>query len=171
MVARFALSALLLLLAGCGFSPLYGGAGGTALQADLAGISVSPIPERSGQILRQSLLDQMGQDDPKYRLDIKLEQTDVGSGFRADEATTRINITLLAKYELHRISDGKLILSDETSAFSAYDVVTSEYATLTARQDTLRDLAERLSRRITTRLLAHFREAENESHEAAAAGH
>ena len=171
MIHRLALTALLLLLAGCGFSPLYGGAGGTALQANLAGISVSPIPERSGQILRQSLLDRMGQSDPQYRLDIKLEQTDAGSGFRADEATTRINITLLARYELHRISDGKLILSDETSAFSAYDVVESEYATLTARQDTLHDLAELLSQRITARLVAHFRAAGDDSHETAAAGH
>lgn len=176
MLRPIATAALLCLLAGCGFQPLYGGAGGRALQSDLAAISVAPITrnsgQRTGQILRQSLLDQMGQNEPQYKLEVTLDQTDAGSGFRADEATTRINITLTAHYQLRRLSDNKVILSDDTSSFSAYDVVESEFATLTARQDTLRGLAEQLSRRISSRLVAYFRKAaEDKADETAAKGH
>lgn len=141
---------------------MYGGGGGAALQSELSGIDIVPIPERTGQILQQNLAAQLGGGHgTDYRLEVTLEQTDTGSGFRADEATTRINVTLTAKYELRRLSDDAILLNTQTKAFAAYDVVESEFATLTTRQDTLRGLAEELSRRITARLVGFFRNHED----------
>jgi LPS-assembly lipoprotein len=162
MIRSAAIAILLFSLAACGFQPMYGGAGGADLQADLSGIDIAPIPDRTGQTLQQNLAEQLGGGQgTDYRLEIQLAQTDTGSGFRADEATTRINIMLAAKYQLRRLSDDKIILQDETKAFSAYDVVESQFATLTTRQDTLRGLAEELSRRIAVRLASFFRNQED----------
>lgn len=172
MIRRAAIALLLLALAGCGFEPMYGGGSGTVLQADLSGIDVAPIPDRTGQTLQQNLSDQLGGGNgTDYRLEVTLAQTDTGSGFRADEATTRINIMLTASYKLRRLSDDAILLDGQAKAFSAYDVVESEFATLTTRQDTLRGLAEELSRRISTRLASYFRNQEDSApHEAAPAG-
>lgn len=172
MIRAAVIAALIVTLAACGFEPMYGGSGGAALQQRLSGIDVAPIPERTGQILQQNLTDQLGGGNgAAYRLDVDLEQTDTGSGFRADEATTRINIMLKAKYRLRRLSDDRVLLETETRAFSAYDVVESEFATLTTRQDTLRGLAEELSRRISARLAGYFRNQEDSTpNEGAATG-
>src|SRR3546814_3682962 len=99
MIRPTAIAVLLLALAGCGFQPMYGGSGGAALQAGLSGIDVAPIADRTGQILQQNLSDQLGGGTgTDYRLEVALDQTDTGSGFRADEAKTRIHIMLAAKY-------------------------------------------------------------------------
>jgi LPS-assembly lipoprotein len=120
--------------------------------------------------LQQNLSDQLGGGTgTDYRLEVALEQADTGSGFRADEATTRINIMLTAKYTLRRLSDDTVLLTEQARAFSAYDVVESEFATLTTRQDTLRGLAEELSRRISGRLAGYFRNQEDSAPDESAA--
>jgi LPS-assembly lipoprotein len=170
MIRRAAIAVLLLTLAGCGFQPMYGGSDGSALQADLSGIDIAPIADRTGQILQQNLSDQLGGGNgTDYRLEVALEQTDTGSCFRADEDTTRIIIMLTAKYTLRRLSDDTVLLDERARAFSAYDVVESEFATLTTRQDTLRGLAEELSRRISARLAGYFRNQEGSAPDESAA--
>lgn len=162
MLRAAAIAILFLGLAGCGFEPMYGGSSGAALQNELGSIDIAPIPERTGQILWQNLAEQTGGGrGTEYSLEVTLKQTDTGSGFRADEATTRINVMLTAQYQLRRLGDDKVILQDQSKAFAAYDVVESEFATLTTRQDTLRGLAEELSRRITGRLASFFRNEED----------
>jgi hypothetical protein len=62
-----------------------------------------------------------------------------------------------------------VLLTEQARAFSAYDVVESEFATLTTRQDTLRGLAEELSRRISGRLAGYFRNQEDSAPDESAA--
>ena len=50
--------ALAAALCGCGFRPMYASAGNGGMgpaEAGLAQISIGPLPERSGQLLRQAL--------------------------------------------------------------------------------------------------------------------
>ncbi|MFM8988614.1 MAG: hypothetical protein ACKOUS_02890, partial [Alphaproteobacteria bacterium] len=55
--ALLLLAGALPVLAGCGFSPLYGRSEGGAVAEELAKIRVLPIANRSGQVLRNHLLD------------------------------------------------------------------------------------------------------------------
>jgi len=164
-----------LALAGCGFQPMYGGFQGAALKGQLANIGIDPIPDRVGQILRQNLLEEMGGNGKAsdYTLRVTLNTKAEGSGFRADEASTRTNLTLTAQYKLVRVSDDHVMFDDEAVVFAAYDVVESDFATLTARQDTERGLAEQAARLIGTRLAAYFRTEKQQAaaNEAPAAGH
>ena len=49
--------AALLVLSGCGFEPLYGRFGDSSIADDLARIKIQAIGGRSGQLLRNHLLD------------------------------------------------------------------------------------------------------------------
>jgi LPS-assembly lipoprotein len=55
----FAGIGLTAILSGCGFKPLYGTAGGRDIPAELAKVEILPISDRSGQILRNGLIDKM----------------------------------------------------------------------------------------------------------------
>ena len=78
--ARLALVlALPLLLTACGFKPLYGELGRTgAAQADLSQIEIEPSRDRTGQRLRQILVQNLTPKGaparPKYRLMIALAE-------------------------------------------------------------------------------------------------
>ena len=81
LAASLLLIGLGLPLAGCGLQPIYAeGQQGVAAQS-LAMVAVSPIPERSGQMLQAELLRRMQpQGSPAYRLDVVLEEKIEGFG-------------------------------------------------------------------------------------------
>src|SRR5438105_11536047 len=57
--AAGSLLAALLLLAACGFEPVYGEARGTAVRGELQAVRVALIANRSGQQLRRYILDRI----------------------------------------------------------------------------------------------------------------
>jgi len=165
MRVRGLLIVLLLALGACGFRPMYGGSEGQVLSRDLAGISVAPIPERLGQLVRDSLRDQLPGSDKqaaRYRLSVSLDLEEEGVGFRQDEAITRTNVMLTAQYRLVALADQKVAIDGQARAFGAYDVVKSDFSTLVARRDIERNLAEQVAAQIHTRLAAHFRAGRSE---------
>jgi LPS-assembly lipoprotein len=153
-----------LALAACGFRPLHGGPEATAEQAslrqELATVFVATIPERSGQQLRNLLIEQLGFGSdpaaPRYTLNVVLEETINALGIRQDATSSYGRLTIVARYSLTDTTTGKSVLRDSTRAFSGYTIVDSEYAALTAereaREKTLRQLAETLARRVTVQL-------------------
>jgi LPS-assembly lipoprotein len=140
-----------LLVAACGFHPLYGhsaGSGGTS--AIFASIYVDPIPERTGYELRNSLIDQFdaGRNTHKtYRLKITLDEQRKGIALQTDATITRYNYVVAADYVLSD-SNGHVVTTGHESTLSSYNVVASPYATLTARQDAQKRAAEDLAQRI-----------------------
>lgn len=160
MRVRPLLAVIFLILGACGFHPMYGGSDGRALRQNLDNITVAPIPDRLGQLVRNSLLDQMtgnGGADAQYRLSVFLNLEEEGVGFRQDEAITRTNVMLTADYRVVRLADKQVALAGKARVFGAYDVVESDFSTLVARRDIKRNLAERVATQIHTRLAAHFR--------------
>ncbi|MFC3053641.1 LPS assembly lipoprotein LptE [Kordiimonas pumila] len=155
---RIALFISCLLLAACGFKPLYeaGGSSG-AMQAELEAVSVGPIPDRLGQIMRNQLLERLNVAGvEKYRLDIVLEQTSEGYGVRPDAATTEELITLKAYVQLVSLKDDSILFEDTLRARTSFDIVLSDYATVTQREDSARRLALELAERIHRRLALYF---------------
>jgi LPS-assembly lipoprotein len=159
LAAALAVAAL---LTGCGFHPLYGSApedgGGREV---FASIYVDPIEgERVGYELRNSLIDNLnGASKPgeaAYRLKVTVDQYLQGIAVANNATVTRYNYTLNAKYDLSDMRTNKIVKSGQERTLSAYDVVTSPYATLVAQEDAQKRGASDIAYRIRIDLSAYF---------------
>ena len=154
---KLAALALSLVLAGCGFRPLYG----PGLQPQLAAIYVEPMGERDGYELRNTLIDLLGsngqQAGKRYRLTVNLSQSSRGVALRNDAAITRYNDTLDASYVLTDLA-GTTITTGSQTSLSAYNVANSPYATLAAQRDSSKRAAQDIAQRIQIELAAFFRQ-------------
>jgi len=148
----------LLLLGACGFKPLYEAGGSSKqMQAELAAIDVAPIADRIGQIMRNRLLDRLNASaTQKYELSVVLTQSTEGYGVRPDTATTQEQLTLVAAVKLTALDDETVLFEEEMRARTSYDLVLSDFATLTQREDSARRLVLELAERIHRRLALQF---------------
>ena len=149
---------LLLLLAvaaaGCGFRPLYAERDGA--QAGLAAIGVAPIEHRTGQRLRNLLLERLNPAGaparPRYALGIRLAERKQNLAIRKDATATRANLVLTATYRLERRADGETLLRGAARSTNSYNIVDDPFATLAAERDAriraVRELAEELKLRL-----------------------
>ncbi len=160
-----ALAALSLVLAtgGCGFHPLYGDRGATAGNTEkLAAIFVEPIPEGQdlGYELRNTLIDLFDasgrSDGAAYRLRLTLNTKAEGVALENDAAITRYNDTLTVGFELVDTRTNTSLMKGVETGLSAYNVVASPYATLTAQRDADTRSAEDIAYRIRTDLAVFF---------------
>ncbi len=152
--------ALTLLLAGCGFKPLYQAEGGNSemVLTKLASIDIAPIPERLGQIMRNRMLDLFGSaSQPDYSLSVSISNEIEGYGFRPDAAVTQEQVTMIAVITLNALSTGDIEFETTLRARTSYDVVLSDFATYTQREDAKRRLVEELAEQLHRRLALHFR--------------
>jgi LPS-assembly lipoprotein len=154
---RLAVPALCLVLAACGFHPMYGRATGPAL----ASVYVEPVAERDGFELRTSLIDALQSDGDErgkaYRLKITLNEAAQGIALQNDATITRYNNNLTAKYTLYDLQGNELTSGTETQ-MSAYNVVQSPYATQVAALDSSKRAAQDIAERIHLDLGVWFRQ-------------
>jgi LPS-assembly lipoprotein len=154
---KLAAIAVCLLLAGCGFHPMYG----SALAPQLSSIYVEPIAERDGYELRTALIDLLQSDGEAggkaYRLKVTLNESQQGIALQNDATITRYNNTLDARYTLSD-AQGNVLTAGSQSELSAYNVVTSPYATLAAEQDSSKRAAQDVAERIHLDLGVWFRQ-------------
>jgi LPS-assembly lipoprotein len=156
------LLALALPLSGCGLRPLYsGGSAGTA-STMLSTVSVGPIEGRAGWLVRNAIIDRIGNNGAaaRYRLDIKLDDQIEGFGIRADRTTTRERRELRARYQLVDTSADKTLIDATAGSDVGIDVVNSEYATIAAEQTALERLADTLADQIVTRIAVQTRKGD-----------
>jgi LPS-assembly lipoprotein len=147
---------------GCGFHPLYGSTDdGNGARQVFSSIYVDPIAgELVGYELRNSLIDGL-EGTPKpaeasYRLKVTVSQYLQGIAVANDATVTRYNYTLDANYELSDIHTNKVLKRGIEQTLSAYDVVTSPYATLVAEQDAQKRGAKDVAYRIQIDLSTYF---------------
>jgi len=153
-----------LLLTACGFQPLYEAGGSSrAMQAHLAGVEVAPIADRLGQVMRNRLMDRLNAGGtPGYRLTVTLEQSTQGYGIRPDAAATQEQLTLVAHVSFTKLDGEELVFAEDMRARTSYDLVLSDFATVTQREDSARRLALELAERIHRRLALYFTARETE---------
>jgi len=165
---------LSLVLAACGFQPMYGARDdGGSVAAELGSVEIDRInvvseqdagPEaewrsRLGQQLEDDLASRFyrgGMQAVRYRLDLDLTKTREGFGFRPDEAVTRVGLRLEAQYRLVDVVADKVILQNRAQAYNSFEVVQSDFATLAAEEDMEKRLVKDLGQRITSRLGQFF---------------
>ena len=155
------LAAGLLLLMGCGFQPLYGRqADAPAISDQLALIYVDPIESRAGQILRNHLLDRLtplgARADARYRLSVDLRFSQQSVALEKDKTVTRKNLTVTVDYTLRDVTERTTLARGSARTVAAFNVVQSDFATLSAKRDAERRAVKELGEEITTRLAVFF---------------
>ena len=163
MSLRAKLSLLILpLIAACGFQPMYGTDSATSNPELFAGVKISHIPGREGQLLREGLEDKMnpGGADPAhpiYRLEVSLRKSSGAIGVARDGTVSRYNLYLDSHYVLYRDADGIAVAEGNFRRVSSYNNLANAYfSTFVSESDALkqgvRELAEDYSERLSTYL-------------------
>ena len=150
-----------LLIGGCGLSPVYQGGARGAVATTLSSIQVGPIPDKAGWLVRNALVDRLGDGStaPRYRLDVELDDQLTGFGIRGDTAATRERRTLRARYRLIELASGQVVVDATAGSDAGIDVVSSQYATVAAEQSALERLAQGVADQVTARLALFARRA------------
>lgn len=146
-------------LSACGFRPLYSQAGGANSKA-LASVTIAQINDRSGQKLRNFLLERMapgrGTQSSRYSLKIELREAKSNINIRKDESVTRANLSITADFILTHTAGKNGIFRGSVLSTNSYNVLDSDFATLSAENDArdraLRSLAEEIRLRVATAL-------------------
>ena len=150
------------LLGGCGFERTYAArdGGGSPIRQEMSQIAVAPIPERTGQLVRNTLLDHMtplGQPDrPAYRLEVRLKEETNGLSLAHDSTITRYKYTLKAAFQLSDARSGQALLVDHARAITPYNVTRSEFSTQVSAEDAASRSAELVANAIEGRIAAYF---------------
>jgi LPS-assembly lipoprotein len=155
-MSKLLAAALCVMLAGCGFHPMYG----ASLAPQLSSIYVEPVVDRSGYELRNTLIDLLHSDGvaagKAYHLKISMSQSNQGVALQNDATITRYNDTFDVHYVLTD-ARGTMLTEGEQKALSAYNVVNSPYATLVGEQDSDKRAVQDMAERIHLDLGAWFR--------------
>jgi LPS-assembly lipoprotein len=150
------LAGLCLMLAACGFQPLYGRGGGAVTSADLDTVQLPVISEREGQILRNYLQESFNPDgrrrETRYLLDINLVRSAESLGVRRDGTATRVNLTLTAYLTLRTAGDGQEVFKGRALSTASYNILSERFATVASEQDAVRRAARTLATNIATRV-------------------
>lgn len=166
-----ALLALLVLLSACGFRPLYGEQPAGEVSADLSNVEIALIEDRSGQILHNYLRDRINPGGrpgaATHRLDVSLRERFQDLGIRRDETATRVNFRANAVYRLTELGEiNEVVVEDRTQAITSYNIVESEFGTISARDDARERALRLLADRIAAKVAIYFnRERQNAADE------
>jgi LPS-assembly lipoprotein len=155
MMRLAAIALILLALGGCGLRPMYAGGSQGAVATTLRSVSVGPIDGQAGWLVRNKLIDRLGQVQggaSAYRLDVTLDDNITSFGLRSDRAATQERRTLRARYQLVETKTGAVVLDATAGSDAGIDIVSSEYATVAAEQTALENLAGIVADQITARL-------------------
>ena len=149
-----------ILLNGCGFSPLYK-SGGNGDLTTLSTIEIAKIKDRAGQQLRNLLLARFAPRGKAartdYRLTVTLKEAIAELAIRKDETATRANLVVTANFRLIALRDPSFkSFSGQSISTNSYNILASDFATLSAENDArkraLRSLAEQIRLRVAAAL-------------------
>jgi LPS-assembly lipoprotein len=151
-----------LLLASCGFSPLYGNTG-DSVQTQLDEVSVGLIPDRPGQLLRQSLQNQLQaagrQTQERYILSVSYSIAQQGIGVQPDTSTTRNRFIATANWSLSPIGSPTTPLTQGAATTEdALNIIDQQIFATELETNTInQQLADEIATQISTQLAAYFK--------------
>ena len=142
------------ILAGCGFTPLYGTPGVTS---SLAAIQVTAPQGRTGELIREHLDDVLARNSnapPAYKMSLALGEQRYPRGIRVDNVATRYEYVLVAAYSLTDAHTGAVATKGQVRVEVTYDSADQPYASVAAQQDAQDRAAGEAARRIQLELAA-----------------
>jgi LPS-assembly lipoprotein len=165
MAGALVLSVLLPLLAGCGFTPLYGTENGSAGPgAALGEVTVALIPDRNGQMLRQDLQERLERSGGglSSHYDLSVALSIYGGDIAIDQfsASTRSRQTGNASWTLRAQDAAHTVLaSGSAHALDGYDIVNQQFfAADMSREQAAGRIDESLADQIVQQLAVYFRQ-------------
>ncbi|MDE2333329.1 MAG: hypothetical protein KGK10_02185 [Rhodospirillales bacterium] len=154
----------LLLLAGCGFRPVYATQGASApALAGLSQIDVALIPNRFGQLTREALEARLERGGPgrvhRYRLVTNLDLSSDAVGVRPDSVATHVRLIGTAQWTLAAEDASGATLAHGTARdVDGYDVIDQQYfAADLSNEAVQRRIARSLADQIALQLALYFR--------------
>lgn len=149
---------LVLVLAACGFSPMYGQYKDKNAVAGLDKIEIATIPNEEGIYLRNALIDRFYENgypsSPTHKLTMSMvsaENRDLDITISSE--ATRRQIRLMTTLTLIDLATQKPVLGRTLTAISSYNVVGSQFATRIAQKDAqeaaLTDLARQVEMQVS----------------------
>jgi LPS-assembly lipoprotein len=130
------------------------------VRAQLEAITIVGLDGRLGQLVRNSLLDQLNpaslSGPNRYILQVELRRNASSLGIQLDDVITRFNLTLTARFELVDAKDGRVLYEDQVQRIASYNVSRQPYATLSAEVDAERRVANEVGSNIRTVLAVYF---------------
>ena len=154
------LSTMAALLANCGFRPLYGRRGSDPAAVEMAAIGIGYVTDRLSQNLRNDLIERLtpfGEPaQARYGLFIQTSQSSGALAIQSDSTITRYNLTVYATFILTDRASGQRLYRGNASAVGSYDAVRSDFATLSAEQDSARRTVREVAEDIRGQLSAFF---------------
>lgn len=161
------LAPIALLLAGCGFHPLYRPNGSGNWDSALAAINVQPIANRSGQILELALREDLNPGalsvPKRWILSTALIVSRADLGIQRNATATTSEITVTANFTIRDAKTGKPIYSNSSQAVGDFDLINDAYATevaaQAARDRAIREVADEMTLRLALFVRAQRRKA------------
>jgi LPS-assembly lipoprotein len=138
----------LLMLGGCGFTPLYAAPG---VAPGLSAIETLSPEGRSGALLREALDDALAHDPtiaPRWRLEVALKESRIARGRRSDGVASRYEYVVTADWSLTSKADGTVALKGVSRSEVTFDRADQPYAAIAAQQDAEQKVADELARKI-----------------------
>ena len=151
-------------LIACGFEPLHLHKQNTVKVSEVLNrIHVLPIPERTGQLLRINLTNQLNPKGPSketdYILSATLSEKKRDLGVRKDATATRTDLIITASYVLQDIKKNTTLISGTVKSVTSYNILDADFANRSAEEDARRRASLDLSTQISTRLSIFFHES------------
>lgn len=164
---RYSLCAALfcLFLASCGFQPLYatsdfGGSIDAAVADKLQQVAIESIPERSGQILRNNLIDMLYRKGrpaaPQYRLKVDLKNTEEYLGLLANSTSTLAEVDCNATFTLTD-AQGKEAYRGTAHSATTYDRLNNQFVNLSAHDDAMQRTLSEISIQIANQIAMYLK--------------
>jgi LPS-assembly lipoprotein len=149
---------LALTVASCGFRPLYApvsdGTQSASITNGMAKVAIPAIQDRLYHLVRKQLIlgvTPRGEPtNPRFQLNMVLRPVEEGLAIQQDETISRYNFRLTANFTLVDLEEKNPkmanVLVGQARSIGAYNVVNSQFATLSAKRDvearTAKDLAD-----------------------------
>jgi LPS-assembly lipoprotein len=159
LIASFSL----LLLAACGFQPMYAPAGGGNA---IGPVQIGEIPGRAGHTLRTELSRILAVENdgtPPMQLEVTLVENVAQLGIRRDESATRAELRLTANYVLTPATGQGRVMRGSVVSTANYDIPTAAFGEIAAQDDARDRAAETMAQRFRSELALRMAQARSQS--------
>lgn len=156
---------LLLAFTACGFTPVYlsQGDNNPTVANALGNVAIANIPDRSGQMLRNHLIDRMytkgRPTNPSAKLEVSLRSTETDLGILKDATASRRELNLWADYVLMD-NDGKRLLNGVAHSVVSYNKLSAQYGTLAAKENASSSALKEVGEQIVNRISLYYTDAD-----------
>lgn len=156
-----------LMLAACGFEPVYGVNRNThtGVEEKLQQVSIGNIPDREGQFLKNELITRFYRDgrpsNPRYALHIDpVTESLTDLDITKDSDATRGQLRLSTSIQLSDGKTAKAVLERSMVSISSYNILASEFTNRVSEQNARENALTELARQIEQQVALYLKKTQ-----------